>query len=101
MPSMHVGLAFLFWLAMRETPASKFFLGFYVVIFVGSVHLAYHYAVDGIVSTGLVALLWWASGRIVKKTSCGAELPRIGTWPSVKSGHLRPLRKRARADSDW
>lgn len=66
MPSMHVGLACLFWLAIRRVskPAGRFFLAFYVLIFVGSVHLAYHYAVDGIVASLLAYALWWTSGKL-------------------------------------
>lgn len=68
MPSMHVGLACLFWLAMRQVNkwAGRLFFAFYVVIFVGSVHLAYHYAVDGIVATALACVLWWASGKVTR-----------------------------------
>ena len=66
MPSMHVAIAFLFWLAMRhvDRPAGVAFGMFFVVIWVGSVHLAYHYAVDGLVSVIVVAALWRLSAVV-------------------------------------
>lgn len=67
MPSMHVALAFLFYLTMRRVSrkAGWFFAVFCSLIMVGSIHLGYHYAVDGYVSFALVAASWWLSGKIV------------------------------------
>lgn len=66
MPSMHVAIAFLFYLAMRHVSrnASWFFLAFTIVIWIASVHLAYHYALDG--AFGIIATLaiWKASKAI-------------------------------------
>lgn len=64
MPSMHVALAFLFFLAMCHVSrwAGLAFGLFFVAIFLGSIHLGYHYAVDGYVSILLVAVLWQISG---------------------------------------
>ncbi len=66
MPSMHVALAFLSYLAVRHVSrrAGQLFLAFCMLIFVGSVHLAYHYAVDGIVSIVVTAAIWWATKHL-------------------------------------
>lgn len=68
MPSMHVAIAYLFWLAMRRIskPAGIFFGAYFAVIWVSSVHLAYHYAVDGLVSVIAVTALWWISGQAIQ-----------------------------------
>ena len=66
MPSMHVALATIFWLATRRIYrwAGWFFFVFLAVIFVGSIHLAYHYAVDGIVAFVGAILIWIVAGRL-------------------------------------
>ena len=48
MPSMHVALATLYYLMARKLDRrlGAFFLVFLVIIMIGSVHLAYHYAVQ-------------------------------------------------------
>ncbi len=42
-------------------------IAYHLVIMFGSVHLAWHYGVDGIISTALVPLIWWLSGWIVRR----------------------------------
>ena len=61
-----MALAFLFYLAIRRISkyAGWFFGLFALVIQIASVHLAYHYAVDGYVSIILVALIWWVMGKV-------------------------------------
>lgn len=68
MPSMHVAIAYLFWLAMRRIskPAGIFFGAYFAIIWIGSVHLAYHYAVDGLVSVIAVTVLWRVSGWVMQ-----------------------------------
>ncbi len=67
MPSMHVAIAFLFWIAMRQISPrlGMFFAAFFAITWVSSVHLAYHYAVDGLVSVIAVSAIWWGSRRII------------------------------------
>jgi hypothetical protein len=71
MPSMHVSLAFLFFLAMRKISrlAGIGFGLFALIILIGSVHLAYHYAVDGYVSIAATWLIWRASGPLARRVA--------------------------------
>lgn len=68
MPSMHISLAVLFWLAMRRISrkAGWFFGAYAVVIFVGSIHTGYHYAVDGIVAAIVTWIIWWLAGLFTR-----------------------------------
>jgi hypothetical protein len=68
MPSMHVTIAVLIaiW-GWRVHRAAGLALGaFAFVIFLGSIHLTWHYAVDGIAGGGLAALFWIAAGVIAR-----------------------------------
>ncbi len=78
MPSMHVAIATLFTLlGWRISPfwggAASVFLA---VIFLGSIHLGYHYAIDGYVSMMLTPIVWWGSGWWAK-----AHLDRVQADP--------------------
>jgi hypothetical protein len=68
---MHVALATLFALVCWRT---RRWLGiimsiYVLVILVGSVHLAWHYAVDGYVSIAGMILIWWTVGRALARRS--------------------------------
>lgn len=65
MPSMHVAMAVLFSFAGFQIHRflGYAYLSFLGLILVGSVHLGWHYAVDGYVSVLLVAGIWYLTGR--------------------------------------
>jgi hypothetical protein len=69
MPSVHVSLAFLFFLATRRLSrlAGILFALFFVIILVGSVHLAYHYAVDGYFATLGTGLIWLIADPLARR----------------------------------
>jgi len=68
-PSLHVAMATLFALAARHIhPAlGAGYAAFAVAIMAGSVHLGWHYAIDGYASALTVAALWWLAGRWVRR----------------------------------
>lgn len=72
MPSLHVAMPFLMALAVRRYSriAAGLFVAFGLVILLGSVHLAWHYAVDGYASIPAAALIWWGVGWGVQR-GCG------------------------------
>jgi hypothetical protein len=45
-----------------------------VVIMIGSVHLAWHYVVDGYVGALGMLLVWWAVGRVLNRQDAGQPL---------------------------
>jgi PAP2 superfamily len=70
MPSMHVSQALLFFLAARHiSKMAAWVAGLYLgLIMIGSVHLAYHYAVDGYVSIIVTAVIWKFSGWLAARS---------------------------------
>lgn len=70
MPSMHVSIAFLFvllgWRVNRI--AGIGFTVFLVIIMIGSVHLGWHYAIDGYAAAILTYLIWQTAGFLVKRS---------------------------------
>ena len=68
MPSMHVALAFLYVLfAIKiSKPLAWLLFLFFMLVLIGSVHLAYHYAVDGYLSVIVTGAIWLATRPIAR-----------------------------------
>ncbi|MFC7049184.1 phosphatase PAP2 family protein [Emcibacter nanhaiensis] len=75
MPSMHVAVSALLYFSARELNryAGRFFLAFLVLIQVSSVHLGWHYAVDGYFSIIATWGLWRLSGWLVARYTSDQE----------------------------
>jgi hypothetical protein len=69
MPSMHIAIATLFALLGGRTSRRMGILltAFLGLIMVGSVHLGWHYALDGYVSIVCALLIWWTTGWFVRR----------------------------------
>lgn len=69
MPSMHVGAATLFaltgWATHRKLGIALTI--FAVLIQLGSVHLAWHYAIDGYAGAASVLAIWWLVGAVMNR----------------------------------
>lgn len=80
MPSMHVGSTFLSALVAWPTHRSfGIIMGVYcMIIMIGSVHLGWHYALDGYVSIPLTLLFWWVAGRWAARVIPEPDRPRKG-----------------------
>jgi hypothetical protein len=83
MPSMHVAMAVLFALLARKGARRLYplFVLYAVAILVGSVHLGWHYAIDGYVAAIMVWVIWMVSGRLVAPVKDAA---RDGSGDLVK-----------------
>jgi hypothetical protein len=68
MPSIHVATAFLFMLLgwSRNNILGCFFTIFYVLIFLGSIHLSWHYAIDGYGGTIVALFMWGFAEKLIK-----------------------------------
>jgi hypothetical protein len=69
MPSVHNGVAFLFALAAWRVnrPLGYFFGAYAAAIWLGSIHLGWHYGIDGIVAVALTLGIWRVCGRIADR----------------------------------
>lgn len=78
MPSLHNAIAVLYALVLARSgrPWNIIGWGFAVLILIGSVHLGWHYAVDGIVSGVAMMGIWWAAGRFLERSGYVDALSR-------------------------
>ena len=86
MPSMHVAIVVLVALFLRKRlPVLQWFAwAFAAVTYLGSIHLGYHYATDGIVSAFFVVLIWKTTGLYVSwLTSLAPDWPEHEHAPGV------------------
>ena len=85
MPSIHVSTALLFWLLARELDAKyqRLFMIFFVLIVIGSVFLAWHYAVDGYLAILTTYALWQLSGWMAR----GLATPYVQQAPVENTDH--------------
>lgn len=92
MPSMHVALALLFWLAVRRQSraAGRIFAVFLAIIAAGSVHLAYHYAVDGILAAAVTLAIWKLAGLVTDRLIRARE-PDEGIVTDADEGMPAPV----------
>lgn len=82
MPSIHLSIATLIAFALSHCHKYLKWLGWlYVgIIEVGSVHLGWHYAVDGYLSIVLTCLLWFSVNKwIIKRTNHQSPLTALKT----------------------
>ena len=80
MPSMHLSASFLFTLLAWRVKRwfGWAFVAFTAVTLVGSVHLGWHYALDGYVAIFATWLIWKAAGWLVRRSEqTPAELPEL------------------------
>ena len=68
MPSLHVATSCSFWLVARATNAKLgyAFGTFLILMLIGSVHLGWHYAIDGYAGILGTIALWYGAGRLVR-----------------------------------
>jgi len=69
MPSLHVSMAVLLvLLGFRvNRTVGWIYAAFAGLVLVGSIHLAWHYAVDGYLAAAGTVAIWWASGIAVRR----------------------------------
>lgn len=89
MPSLHNAVAVLYALTLsrRSRVLGRVGWSYAAIIWVGSIHLGWHYAVDGIVAAAAMIAIWIGAGRYL--ASCG-YLPDLA-WPTARPVGSRPL----------
>jgi len=90
MPSLHNAIAMLYAFAFFRFGRIWGAAGtaFALIIFVGSIHLGWHYAVDGIVAAVAMAAIWWAAGRYLERSGYAAAVARAGEPAAAEAPEL-------------
>jgi hypothetical protein len=90
MPSLHNAIAMLYALAFFRFGRGWGAAGtaFAAIIFIGSVHLGWHYAVDGIVAAAAMAAIWWAAGRYLERSGYAAAVAKRPEAAAAESPEL-------------
>jgi hypothetical protein len=78
MPSLHNAIAVLYAFSLFRFGRAWGAAGcaFAFIIFVGSIHLGWHYAVDGIVAAIAMAGIWWGAGLYLERSGYAAAVAR-------------------------
>ena len=87
MPSLHVATATLFALSAWKVspPIGGVLFLFTFIIFIGSIHLGWHYAVDGLFSIPATWLIWHYTGKVLARDKILAPLWFSETANSILS----------------
>ena len=91
MPSMHIATSLSFALVgyAHDRKLGHLLLLFTFIVQIGSVHLGWHYAIDGYVAAIGTLLIWWCVGRFlrlgaVQRLLWGNDAPgRVDTAPAT------------------
>ena len=83
MPSVHNGLAALFALGGFQINRKLGYLltAYAALIWFGSIHLGWHYAIDGLVAIALTYVIWRVCGRIAARLE--SPIIRVQTRPAI------------------
>jgi hypothetical protein len=77
LPSMHIGVLAFFAIATHRLRLASLVLWLLTAItFVGSLALAWHYAIDGYAGVLLAAIAWWVGGLVARRREGGASALR-------------------------
>ena len=83
MPSMHLAACTIYVMAAIGNRWLVPTLLFWIIIFVGSVHFGYHYAVDGLVAAAIAIPCWVAAEAYYRGTASGSQPSPV---PQVTAG---------------
>ncbi|WP_162914369.1 phosphatase PAP2 family protein [Taklimakanibacter lacteus] len=89
MPSVHNASALLLVLAVwnRSIFVRSVAIAHAVLIFIGSIHLAWHYAVDSYLAWAVTLAIWWGAGAVARRWE---ETPLARNFSMSQAGHRQP-----------